>query len=66
MHTRIRLIPPLIIARTVCRFGSNRRGLTLFAWLCCRPTTGRLPAQFAFLGHVITLELSEDRSYGYR
>jgi hypothetical protein len=31
VHTLMRLIPPLIIARTVCRLGSNRRGLTLFA-----------------------------------
>ena len=36
-------MPPLIIARTVCRFGSKRRALTLFAWLCCRPTTGAFP-----------------------
>ena len=43
VQTRIRLMPPLIIARTVCRFGSNRRALTLFAWLCCRPTTGPFP-----------------------
>src|SRR5262249_35220687 len=35
--------PPLTIARTTWRFGSKRRGLTLLAWLCCRPTTGLLP-----------------------
>jgi len=29
VQTRIRLIPPLIIARTFWRFGSNRLGLTL-------------------------------------
>ena len=43
VQTRIRLMPPLMIALTVCRFGSNRRALTLFAWLCCRPTTGPFP-----------------------
>jgi hypothetical protein len=43
VHTRIRLTPPLIIARTAWRLGSNRRALTLFAWLCCRPTTGPFP-----------------------
>src|SRR5687768_11029350 len=43
VQTRIRLMPPLIIARTFCRFGSNRLGLTLWAWLTCRPTTGPLP-----------------------
>src|SRR4051812_3197167 len=43
VQTRIRLMPPLISAFTVWRFGSNRRALTLFAWLCCRPTTGRFP-----------------------
>jgi hypothetical protein len=34
VHTRILLWPPPTMARTVWRFGSNRRGLTLFAWLC--------------------------------
>jgi hypothetical protein len=34
VQTRMRLTPPLIKARTVCRFGSNRRALTLLAWLC--------------------------------
>src|SRR5262249_38720035 len=43
VHTRIRRIPPFTIARTACRFGSNRRALTLWAWLFCRPTTGVLP-----------------------
>src|SRR4029077_1908476 len=43
VQTRIRLLPPLMTARTDCRFGSNRRALTLFAWLCCRPTTGPFP-----------------------
>jgi hypothetical protein len=33
VQTRIRLTPPLIAARTVCKFGSNRRALTLCAWL---------------------------------
>ena len=43
MQTRMRLLPPLMTALTDCRFGSNRRALTLFAWLCCRPTTGPFP-----------------------
>src|SRR5687768_15228 len=30
-------------ARTVCRFGSNRRGPTLWACETVRPTTGPLP-----------------------
>ena len=34
VQARIRLTPPLMIARTVWRFGSNRRELTLLAWLC--------------------------------
>src|SRR3954465_1067230 len=43
VHTRMRLLPPLTTALTAWRFGSNRRALTLFAWLCCRPTTGPFP-----------------------
>src|SRR5215471_15721514 len=43
VQTRSRLMPPLTIARTRCRFGSNRRGLTLCAWLIFRPTTGPFP-----------------------
>src|SRR6187399_3660749 len=43
VHTRIRRMPPLIIARTSCRLGSNRRGRTLLAWLWMRPTTGVFP-----------------------
>jgi len=51
----MRLIPPLIMARTVWRFGSNRRGLTLFAWLCCRPTTGVFPQTAHFFAMVFLL-----------
>jgi hypothetical protein len=36
-------MPPLTIARTRWRFGSNRRAVTLCAWLTFRPTTGPLP-----------------------
>src|SRR5512136_2492167 len=43
VQTRTRLTPPLTTARTVWRFGSNRRGVTLWAWLMLRPTTGPLP-----------------------
>src|SRR5688572_19351804 len=42
VQTRRRWTPPLTIARTRCRFGSNRRGVTLCAWLMLRPTTGPL------------------------
>src|SRR5258708_1522790 len=42
VQTRRRRIPPFTIARTRCRFGSNRRGVTLCAWLMFRPTTGPL------------------------
>src|SRR3954452_10130107 len=40
VQTRRRRTPPLTIARSRCRFGSNRRGVTLCAWLILRPTTG--------------------------
>ena len=43
VQTRKRLTPPFTIARTRCRFGSNRRGDTLCAWLMFRPTTGPFP-----------------------
>ena len=43
VQTRRRLMPPFTTARTRCRFGSNRRGLTLCAWLMFRPTTGPFP-----------------------
>src|ERR1700730_726172 len=42
VQTRRRRIPPFTIARTRCRFGSNRRAVTLCAWLMLRPTTGPL------------------------
>jgi hypothetical protein len=43
VHTRIRRIPPFTIARTRCRFGSNRLGLTLWAWLMVRPAAPVFP-----------------------
>lgn len=43
VQTLIRFVPPLMTARTVWRFGSNRRGVTLWAWLMFLPTTGPLP-----------------------
>ena len=42
VQTRMRLVAPFTTARTVCRFGSNRRGPTLWAWETVRPTTGPL------------------------
>ena len=35
--------PPFTTARTVCRFGLNRRGVTLWAWLMFRPKAGPFP-----------------------
>jgi len=43
VHTRIRRTPPFTMARTRCRFGSNRRGRTLLAWLMMRPNLGTFP-----------------------
>ena len=43
VQTRRRWIPPFTSARTRWRFGSNRRGVTLCAWLMLRPTTGPFP-----------------------
>ena len=43
VQTRMRRVAPLMSAFTRCRFGSNRRALTLWAWLILRPTTGALP-----------------------
>jgi len=43
VQTRIRLVAPLISARASCRFGSKRRGPTLWACEIVRPTTGFLP-----------------------
>ena len=43
VQTLIRLTPPPTEARTVCRFGSNRRGRTLCACDTRLPTTGPLP-----------------------
>src|SRR5450759_2257898 len=50
VQTRMRLTPPLTIARTRCRFGSNRRGVTLCAWRMFRTMTaplGRTPERYA-------------------
>ena len=55
MQTRMRFVPPLTGTCTVCRFGSNRRGDTLCAWLTLRPTTGPLPQisqRFAMADHL--------------
>jgi hypothetical protein len=43
VQTLIRFVLPFTTARTVWRFGSNRRGVTLWAWLMFLPTTGPLP-----------------------
>src|SRR5262245_61078658 len=43
VQARIRRTPPLTMARTRWRLGSNRRGRTLLAWLKMRPTVGTFP-----------------------
>jgi hypothetical protein len=43
VQTRMRRTAPSTSALTRCRFGSNRRALTLWAWLILRPTTGAFP-----------------------
>ena len=40
VQTRMRRTPPFTMALTVCRFGSNRRALTLWAWLMVGPRPG--------------------------
>ena len=42
VQTRMRRTVPLMIAFTGWRFGSNRRGPTLWAWETVRPTIGPL------------------------
>ena len=58
MHTRIRLTPPPIAARTSCRLGFHRRLVLLLAWLTLLPTDGRFPqiAQFLMLLTLSTCE----------
>ena len=58
VHTRIRVTPPPIAARTSCRLGFHRRLVLLLAWLTLLPTEGRFPqiAQFLML---LTLATSE-------
>jgi len=43
VQTSIFLTLPFEIARTRCRFGLNRRFVTLWAWLILLPTIGFLP-----------------------
>src|SRR5215211_6644203 len=57
----MRLLPPLMIALTDCRFGSKRRALTLFAWLCCRPTTGPFPHTSHVFAIIHQLETNSDQ-----
>lgn len=42
-HILTRLTEPFITARTSCKFGSQRRGDLLFAWLTLLPAIGLLP-----------------------
>src|SRR5829696_9584832 len=51
VQTLTRLVAPSTTARTVCRFGSKRRGRTLWAWDTLRPTTGPLPQ----ISHLIAI-----------
>src|SRR6266702_3515314 len=43
VQTLIRFTVPLTTARTRCRFGIQRRLVTLWAWLIRFPNTGALP-----------------------
>src|SRR5213075_158246 len=52
----MRLVAPLTSALTDCRFGSNRRGPTLWAWEMVRPTTGPLPQ----ISHRLAISSSRD------
>ena len=64
VQTRRRRTPPFIKARTFWRFGSNRRGVTLCAWLTLRPTTGPLPQisqRFAILILVEAARCARDK-----
>src|SRR4030095_3290933 len=54
--------PPLTLARTVWRFGSNRRDRTLWAWLSVRPTTGVFPQ----ISHCFAMLTSMRAGFGSR
>ena len=43
VHAFTRRWTPFVTARTVCRFGLNRRLVTLWAWLIRLPNIGPLP-----------------------
>lgn len=43
VHTRIRLTPPFMFTRTVCRLGSQRRFVRTWEWLTAFPTCGPFP-----------------------
>ena len=55
VQTRIRWMPPLIIARTFWRFGSNRRALDVVGMALLSSDDGGLPAEFTLLGHAFFL-----------
>src|SRR5688572_4963859 len=52
VQTRTRLLAPLTTALTICRFGSKRRGRTLWACDTRRPTTGPLSQ----ISHLIAID----------
>ena len=54
VQTRRRWMPPFTIARTRWRFGSNRAGVTLCAWLTFRPDDRAFSANFAAFRHQTT------------
>src|SRR4051794_23857080 len=63
VQTRRRRMPPFTTARTRWRFGSNRRGGTLCAWLMLRPTTGPLLQISHRFAMIPTPELQRNDDY---
>ena len=56
VQTRTCRWTPFITARTRCRFGLNRRWVTLWAWLTRLPNMGALAADVASLSHELNLQ----------
>lgn len=56
VHTRIRLVAPFTMARTLCRLIFQRRLVTLWAWLILFPNTGPRPQT----SHTLAIRLSSE------
>jgi len=50
-QTLMRVCLPLILARTGCKLGKKRRGLTLWAWLTFLPVIGPFPQ----MSHILAI-----------